>query len=115
MASSSHVVNTDQVKADAGIAEKIHPAHNCPLSLITVINKIWTCNGCKKSCKELEDTNCYHCSSCDFYLCQSCYQPKKYLVHEHDLTKTDVTSIYVRSKGVWQCDCCERNYGPNHL
>ena len=115
MASSSHDVDTDQVKRDAVIAEKIHPAHNCSLSLITVINVIWTCNGCKKSCKELKDTDCYHCSSCDFYLCQSCCQPKKYLVHECDLIKTDVTSIYVGTKDVWLCDCCGGNNGPNHV
>ena len=147
MASSSHILNADQVETDAVIAEKHqscsrchvtvlgsrqsrqdilcsscvktqgfdHPAHKCSLFLMTVINIIWTCSGCKKSCKDLEDTSCYHCSSCDFNLCQSCYQPKKYLVHKHDLTKTDVTSVYVRTKGNWRCDCCGGNNGPNHL
>jgi hypothetical protein len=92
-----------------------HAAHlSHYLFLVNLIHVIWTCNGCNKSCTELQDTLCYFCDICKFYLCRSCFEPKKYLLHQHGLTKTDVRCIYTASQGGWKCDCCGGNNGRGH-
>lgn len=92
-----------------------HPAHiQHFLFLVNLMHEIWTCNGCNKSSTQIKETVCYFCDVCKFYLCRSCFKPKKYLLHGHDLTKTDVRCIYHQSHGRWKCDCCGGNNGPDH-
>ena len=93
-----------------------HPAHyfHC-LFLVTLKDMVWKCNGCNKSCTEIQDQSCYSCRSCKFYLCQKCFQPKQNELHEHPLMKTDVTQVYRESRGGWKCDCCGGNNGPGDL
>ena len=96
-----------------GYAHYAHISHY--LFLVNLVHEIWTCNGCNKSCTEIKETSCYLCNVCKFYLCLSCFEPKRYLLHQHDLTKTDVRSVYPGSRGGWKCDCCGGNNGPRHL
>ena len=104
--------NCDQTSRQ-GYAHAAHYLHY--LFLVNLTRVIWTCNGCNKSCTEIKDTLCYFCNTCKFYLCRSCFEPKKYSLHQHDLSKTDVRCVYHGSSGSWKCDCCGGNNGFGHL
>lgn len=88
-----------------------HPFHF--LSWVDFKEVIWTCNGCNRPSTMIKDTKCYFCSICKFYLCQTCFEPKKYFLHEHFLEKTDVRNVYLG--GGWKCDCCGGNNGLGQL
>lgn len=92
-----------------------HPAHiSHYLYLVNIVDETWKCNGCGNSSRETNDSSCYFCSSCKFYLCRKCFEPRRYPLHQHDLTKTDVRCVYHRSSGAWICNCCGGNNGVGH-
>lgn len=55
----------------------------------------------------------YHCSTCNFDLCEECYSifSRAHPLHRHPLRKTLVSQVY--GGGTWGCDHCKRmNVGP---
>ena len=94
-----------------------HPAHYSHyLFLMNITHMIWKCNGCNRSSTDIRDTTCYSCSSCKFYLCKDCFEPRvDDTIHQHALVKTDVRCVYHASHGGWKCDCCGGNNGFENL
>ena len=64
----------------------------------------WTCDACRRTSKELQQTHSYKCSGCDFDLCKECTKPTKTSKHEHSLAVTNAEKIY--PNGAWGCDNC---------
>lgn len=87
----------------------VHPSHN--LFLISPTTA-WRCNVCKVT--NSQETPCYNCEQCEFYLCKNCFARINTLLHAHSLYRTDVRYVYHQSQGDWACDVCQKNNGPGH-
>lgn len=93
-----------------------HRSHEHPLQLtdpVTIYPQYggqWRCDNCEQS--YTQDHRPYHCSTCPFDLCESCYETKRHVRHEHPLYYIKMLNIYPRYNGAWKCDGCGEDKGP---
>lgn len=93
-----------------------HPSHEHPLEICnptTLYQEYegrWKCDTCGL---EYESTSFpYHCNTCSFDLCSSCFETKQHVRHEHPLYLMLMENVYPQYHGEWKCDGCGQNKLP---
>eukprot|EP00795_Rhopilema_esculentum_P014574 gene14574-5647_t len=67
----------------------------------------WTCDGCQNS--QGNTRMPYHCATCNYDVCDECFQGHRHLRHQHPLYRMDMARVYPEFQGGWKCDHCGRN------
>ena len=86
----------------------LHPLHHHPLRKRPVSEVypggMWGCDRCRRVVNPESST--YHCSQCNFDLCERCFQPFSHPLHEHPLLFADTRLVYREYNAIWFCDHC---------
>eukprot|EP00112_Aurelia_sp_Birch-Aquarium-sp1_P007483 Seg1816.9 transcript_id=Seg1816.9/GoldUCD/mRNA.D3Y31 product="E3 ubiquitin-protein ligase Mdm2" protein_id=Seg1816.9/GoldUCD/D3Y31 len=67
----------------------------------------WTCDGCRASPGNSQMP--YHCTVCNYDLCDNCYQGHRHPRHAHPLYPMNMDRVYPEFAGGWKCDHCGRS------
>lgn len=67
----------------------------------------WTCDGCQASAENGQMP--FHCSLCNFDLCDNCFQAHRHPRHPHPLYFMNMERVYPEFRGGWKCDNCGKN------
>jgi len=93
-----------------------HRSHEHPLRLINPAivypeyDGQWKCDNCNTNYQSTSQP--YHCTTCPYDLCESCFETKRHLRHEHPLYFIKMQNIYPQYNGEWKCDGCGNAKGP---
>ncbi|XP_062512586.1 protein Mdm4-like [Corticium candelabrum] len=87
-------------------------SHSLKKSLVRDVFEggVWHCNRCNvMNSGEWS----YHCSLCDFDLCETCFHSQPHPLHEHPLLQADARVVYPQSDARWCCDHCRKQFDSN--